>query len=156
MSLFLSRFINTIDKKGRVSVPSSYRQTASNENFAGVVVYPSIRNKCIEACSIDRLKELAEMIYRLEPYSDERDAFETIILGEAVQLTFDTEGRVHVPKQLLEFAGLDKQACFVGKGKVFEIWNPDMFEDYLAKAKSTAAENKLLLKNIHQGSLKND
>ncbi len=154
MDLFLSRFINSIDKKGRVSVPSSYRQSASSELFSGVVVYPSIRNKCIESCSLTRLKELAGMIQNLDPYSEERDAFETIILGEAVQLSFDPEGRVIIPKHLIEFAGIDSQACFVGKGQVFEIWEPKNFEEHLVHAKEIAANNKLLLKNLHQGAQK--
>ena len=156
MNLFLSKFNNAIDKKGRVSVPASYRQAAVSESFSGIVVYPSIRNNCIEACSLKRLKELAEMIYNLDPYSEERDAFETIILGEAVQLTFDPEGRVTLPKHLIEFAGLDIQACFVGKGQVFEIWSPEKFEAHLSKVKDIAATNKLLLKNIHQGSVVNE
>ena len=153
MNLFLSRFTNSIDKKGRVSVPSSYRQNASTGVFAGVVVYPSIRNKCIESCSLARLKELAEMIQNLDPYSDERDAFETIILGEAVQLAFDPEGRVVLPKHLIEFSEIDNHACFVGKGQVFEIWEPKKFEQYLVNAKDTAVQNRLLLKNLHQGQV---
>ncbi len=153
MNLFLSQFVNSIDKKGRVSVPASYRQSTSPETFAGIVVYPSIRNKCIEACSLTRLQELAEMIQRLDPYSDERDAFETIILGGAVQLSFDPEGRVILPKHLTEFAGLDLRANFVGKGQVFEIWNPSNFNEHLANAKEIAAKNRLLLKNIQQGNV---
>jgi MraZ protein len=151
MSLFLSRYLNVVDKKGRVSVPSGYRQSASTDSFAGVVVYPSIRNKCIEACSLTRLKEVAEMIYNLDPYSEERDAFETIILGESVQLSFDPEGRVVLPKHLIEFAGIEQNASFIGKGQIFEIWKPELFEDHLSKVKEIAANNKLLLKNIHQG-----
>lgn len=143
--------MNSIDKKGRVSVPASYRQVSSSDGFLGVVVYPSIRNNCIEACSITRLRELAEMIYNLDPYSDERDAFETIILGESVQLTFDSEGRVVIPKHLSEFAQLDSQAYFVGKGQVFEIWNPKLFDIHLEKVKEIAVNNKTLLKNIQQG-----
>lgn len=153
MSLFLSKYINGIDKKGRVSVPSNYRQNAITDGFAGVVVYPSIRNKSIEACSLSRLKELASMIYSLDPYSEERDAFETIILGEAVQLSFDTEGRVVLPKHLIDYANLDQNAAFVGKGMVFEIWNPDLFEKYSIKVREIASNSKLLLKNIQQGSV---
>lgn len=153
MSLFLSRYINSIDKKGRVSVPSSYRQVANTQGFSGVVVYPSIRNKCVEACSLSRLQELAGMIHNLDPYSEERDAFETIILGEAVQLSFDPEGRVVLPRHLIEFAEIDANATFVGKGQVFEIWHPELFDAHLSKVQEIAANNKLLLKNIQQGKV---
>ncbi|MDX2049983.1 MAG: cell division/cell wall cluster transcriptional repressor MraZ [Rickettsiaceae bacterium] len=154
MGLFLSKYNNLIDKKGRLSVPSLYRQTASAEGFAGVIIYPSIKNKALEGCSLTRINELAEMIYDLDPYSEERDAFETIILGQSVQLSFDTDGRIVLPKYLIDFAGLDGHASFVGKGKVFEIWNPDLLNEHLEKVQIIANNNKALLKNIHQGGEK--
>jgi MraZ protein len=150
MNIFLSRYTNNIDNKGRVSVPSTYRTVLSqaDSTFNGVIVYPSFRNQCIEACSIARLQELSQIIQNLDPYSEERDAFETIILGEATQLTFDSEGRIILPKSLIEHAEISKQVCFVGKGVVFEIWQPENFSSYLSAAKKIAHNNRLTLKNI--------
>ncbi|WP_250310718.1 division/cell wall cluster transcriptional repressor MraZ [Rickettsia endosymbiont of Oedothorax gibbosus] len=149
MNIFLSKYINNLDKKGRVSVPASYRAALSSQSFNGVIVYPSFRNKCIEACSLKRLKELSQMIQTLDPYSEERDAFETIILGGA-QLTFDGEGRVILPKSLIEHSDISEQVCFVGKGLVFEIWQPQNFETYLSSARQIAQNNRLTLKNINK------
>lgn len=147
MNIFLSKYINKIDKKGRVSIPASYRLALAKERFNGIIVYPSFKNNCIEACSMSRLEELGRIIQNLDPYSDERDAFETIVLGEAVQLQFDNEGRVILPAYLTEQAGVSAQACFVGKGLVFEIWNPENFEQYLKSARKIAQGNRLVLKN---------
>jgi MraZ protein len=147
MNIFLSKYINKIDKKGRVSIPAGYRSALAKENFNGIIVYPSFKNNCIEACSMSRLEELSEIIQNLDPYSDERDAFETIVLGEAVQLQFDNEGRVSLPAYLMEQAGITSQGCFVGKGLVFEIWNPDQFETHRKAAQEIAQNNRLILKN---------
>lgn len=148
MNIFLSKYLNNIDKKGRVSVPASYRLTLSGQLFNGIIAYPSFRSKCIEACSLSRLEQLGQIIQNLDPYSEERDAFETIILGEAMQLPFDSEGRVIMPKSLLEHAGIAEQAYFVGKGVVFEIWQPQNFETHLASARQIAQNNRLTLKNV--------
>ncbi|MCC8416037.1 MAG: division/cell wall cluster transcriptional repressor MraZ [Rickettsia endosymbiont of Gnoriste bilineata] len=150
MNIFLSKYINNLDKKGRVSVPASYRAALSSQSFNGVIVYPSFRNKCIEACSLKRLEELSQMIQTLDPYSEERDAFETIILGGAIQLMFDGEGRVILPKSLIEHSDISEQVCFVGKGLVFEIWQPQNFETYLSSARQIAQNNRLTLKNINK------
>lgn len=150
MNIFLSRYINNIDAKGRVSVPSTFRSVLHNQEFSGIIAYPSFRNKCIEACSISRIAQLSEIIQDLDPYSEERDAFETIILGEAIQLPFDKEGRIVLTKSLMEHAGISNQASFVGKGQVFEIWQPDSFENYLITAKKTAQNNRLTLKNMQK------
>jgi MraZ protein len=146
--MFLSKYTNNIDKKGRVSIPVSYRLVLNGQSFNGIIAYPSFRNKCIEACSLSRLEELAKTIQNLDPYSEERDAFETIILGEAVQLPFDSEGRIILPKSLLEHGGISEQVCFVGKGLIFEIWQPKTFEVYLSSARQIAQSNRLTLKNI--------
>jgi len=147
MNIFLSKYINNLDKKSRVSVPASYRLVLSGQNFNGIIAYPSFRNKCIEACSVARLEALSQVIQNLDPYSEERDAFETIILGEAVQLAFDGEGRVVLPKSLLEHAEMEEQVCFVGKGVVFEMWQPQNFDTYLVAARQIAQNNRLTLKD---------
>lgn len=148
LKIFLSKYINNLDKKGRVSIPASYRSVVSSESFAGIVAYPSFRNQCIELCSISRLEHLSGIIQNLDPYSEERDAFETVILGEAVLLPFDSEGRVVVPKGLLTHAQITEQICFVGKGLMFEMWNPNNFDKYMNNAREIANSNKLTLKNI--------
>ena len=150
MNIFLSKYINNLDKKGRVSIPASYRLALSSQSFNGIIAYPSFRNKCIEGCSLKRFEELSQIIQTLDPYSEERDAFETIILGEAIQLSFDSEGRVILPKSLIDHAGISDQACFVGKGLVFEIWQPQNFEMYLSSARQIAQDNRLTLKNINK------
>ncbi|MDP5110734.1 MAG: cell division/cell wall cluster transcriptional repressor MraZ [Rickettsiaceae bacterium] len=152
MNIFLSKYTNKIDKKGRVSIPAGYRGALAKENFNGIVVYPSFKNNCIECCSMSRLEELSRIIQNLDPYSDERDAFETIVLGEAVQLQFDNEGRVILPNYLMEQVDITTQGCFVGKGLVFEIWNPDKFEDYRKNAKKIAEGNRFILKNTQNSN----
>ncbi|MFV9858171.1 division/cell wall cluster transcriptional repressor MraZ [Rickettsia sibirica] len=149
MNVFLSKYVNGVDKKSRVSVPANYRAVLGKELFNGVIAYPSIRNNCIEVCGISHIEKLRQMIETLDPYSEERDAFETMIFGEAVQLAFDGEGRVILPQSLMKHAGIEEQACFVGKGVIFEIWQPQNFEKYLNAAQKIAHEKRLTLRNAH-------
>jgi len=148
MNIFLSKYTNNVDKKGRVSIPAGYRLVLNGGSFNGIVAYPSFKNKCIEVCSLSRLEELGKIIMNLDPYSVERDAFETVVLGQAVQLPFDSEGRVILPKFLADHGNISDQVCFVGKGVVFEMWQPHNFEIYLSSARQIAQDNRLTLKNI--------
>ena len=93
------------------------------------------------------LQEIYKVIQNLDPYSEERDAFETIVLGESVQLPFDNEGRVIIPPYLVEQARISEQACFVGKGLVFEIWDPGHFDIHLKSARTIAQASRFILKN---------
>lgn len=140
--LFLSTFTNKIDKKGRVSVPASFRASLASQAFSGIIAYSSFVNPCIEACSMNRIEVISQTIDNLDPYSEIRDAFATTILGGCVQLGFDSEGRIIIPENLIELANIDEQACFVGKGATFEIWSPEIFADYAAKARELAKKDR--------------
>ena len=149
--LFLSTFHNKIDKKGRISVPATFRAALAKtldkkEEFVGIISYSSFINPCIEACGIDRIRKLSDRIETLDPFSEERDAFATTILGGSVQLAFDGEGRVMLPEHLIAFAGISEAAVFLGKGETFEIWEPAAYEAYAARARDIAREKRLRLR----------
>lgn len=152
MALFLSTFENKIDKKGRISVPAQFRASLANQDFAGIVVYESFVNDCIEGCDISRIKQLSESIDNLDPFSSKRDAMATTVLGGAIQLPLDGDGRIILPEILLKKAGLKDKAVFIGKGPTFEIWNPEKFVTYFEKAKATARENLGHLKLVNNKS----
>ncbi len=147
MALFLSTFTNKIDSKGRVSVPAQFRMSLGlSPEFSGVVVYESFINDCIEGCDLDRIKRLSDSIDNLDPFSEERDAFATTILGSAIQLAMDADGRVILPENLLKKTCIKDKALFVGKGPTFEVWHPEKFENYLIKAKANAKEKRNMLR----------
>ena len=146
MALFLSTFINKVDSKGRVSVPAQFRVSLVNENYSTMVVYESFINECIEGCDIERIKKISESIDNLEPFSEERDAFATVVLGGSVQLSIDGDGRVILPENLLKTAKIKDNAVFVGKGSTFEIWEPKSFNVYLEKAKAEAKLKRNMLR----------
>lgn len=144
--LFLSTFEKSIDKKGRISVPPSFRTVLAAESFNGVIAYPSFVNGCIEACGMARMAKIYERIEALDPYSEERDAFATAILGGSVQLAFDGEGRIMLPEALLERAGISGEAVFVGKGATFEIWSKEGFAAHEQQAREMAKKQRSALK----------
>ena len=99
--MFLSTYENKIDKKGRVSVPASFRSYISNLGYNGIICYPSFNNQCIEACSQDRIEKLSNSIDSLNPFEEKRDFFATSILSESSNLQFDSEGRISLTEKLL-------------------------------------------------------
>lgn len=144
--LFLSSYANKIDKKGRISVPASFRTVLASENFHGIVCYHSFVNPCIEASGMARIERISAGIDALDPFSEERDAFATSILGAAIQLAFDGEGRVVLPENILCDAGLKDQAVFVGKGQTFEIWSPEKYKSHAQAARKLAMDKRAILR----------
>ena len=70
--MFLSTFENKLDKKGRVSVPASYRSYLSNLGYNGVICYPSFNNNCIEAWPQDRIEKISNAIDSLNPFEEKK------------------------------------------------------------------------------------
>lgn len=142
MALFLSTFINKIDKKGRVSVPASFRASLSNgsssvgePSFSGIVVFRSLKHPALEGCSVDRMQKLSNSIDRLDLFSDAQDDLVSAIFADSHLLSLDSEGRVSIPEDFLKFASLTDQVAFVGRGATFQLWAPEVFKKVQAEAR---------------------
>ena len=144
--MFLSTYQNKIDKKGRVSVPASFRSYLSNLGYNGVICYPSFNNNCIEAWPQDRIEKISNAIDSLNPFEEKKDYFATSILSESINLQFDSEGRILITNKLLKHAKIKNSILFVGQGKTFQIWEPNYYEKFKVTAKRKS--------NIHRSSLK--
>ena len=144
--MFLSTYENKLDKKGRVSVPASFRSYLSNLGYNGVICYPSFNNSSIEACSQDRIEKISSAIDSLNPFEEKRDYFATSVLSESSNLIFDTEGRVQFSKKLLDYAKIKNDILFVGLGKTFQVWSPKNFEKFKSFAKKKALQSRSTLK----------
>ena len=144
--MFLSSYENKIDKKGRVSVPATFRSHLSSMGYNGFISYPSFNHAALEACSQDRIERLSQTIDSLNPFEEKRDFFATSILSESENLQFDTEGRVSLSKKLLNHANIKYNVLFVGLGKTFQIWSPKIFEKFRLIARKKAFQNRSNLK----------
>jgi len=144
--MFLSSFENKLDKKGRVSVPATYRSHLSSMGYNGFISYPSFNHLALEACSLDRIEKLSNTIDSLNPFEEKRDYFATSVLSESVNLQFDTEGRVSLTEKLLDHAKIKNNILFVGLGKTFQIWEPKIFEKFKITARKQAYQNRSKLK----------
>ena len=153
--MFLSNYENRIDKKGRVSVPATFRSHLNSVGYNGFISYPSFNHSALEACSQDRIEKLSNTIDSLNPFEEKRDFFATSILSESENLQFDTEGRVSLSEKLLKHAKIKSNVLFVGLGKTFQIWEPNNFKKFKTVARKKAYQNRSNLKweNKQKGGL---
>jgi len=132
VELFLSTYVNKVDRKGRVSVPATFRSTlATNRQPNLLVAFPSIRVPAVECTGSDRIEEMQERIDTLEQFSEEYENL-TQIFAEAHPMLIDGEGRVILPERLKEHAGIVGDVAFVGLGAMFQLWDPARYEEHRA------------------------
>jgi MraZ protein len=139
VAFFLSTFTNKVDKKGRVSVPATFRAAVSASHFPGIVLYRPLNLPCIEGSDISFLEQLSDRLYGdFGPFDPHQMSVATAILAGASQLSFDPEGRVMLPAELKKYGDIDGQATFVGIGRKFQIWNTEAYKAHHAKQMAVA------------------
>jgi MraZ protein len=147
MSVFLSTFINKIDKKGRVSVPAPFRSILTQQGGDGAVFFPSFKLSCIEGCGLARIEKIRDSLdTSFDIFSDAQNDLATTLFSNAHFVNFDTEGRMILPAVLLEVGQLTDDVCFVGAGSTFQLWQPALFQQHQTAARIRAQEQKLSIK----------
>jgi len=150
--LFLSKFRNKIDNKGRVSIPAQFRNVLLKDNSQKIFCYPSLEAEAIDAGGENLASNIYELMDNLDPYSDERDILSTALFGLSEELKIDNDGRVILSKPLIDHAHINDEVIFVGLGEKFQIWEPNRFDAYLIEAQKKVKEQRSLLSKRNVGN----
>ena len=145
MSVFIGTHENKVDRKGRVSVPATFRAALQGQAFHGIIAFRSYRVPAIEACGMDFMQRLNDSVSDLDFFSDTHDDLATTIFADSHQLSFDGDGRIMMPADLAEHANIPDRAAFVGKGPIFQIWEPERLMEHKAAARDRARSQGLSL-----------
>lgn len=145
MTVFLSSYLNGVDKKGRVSVPASFRHEMAAHARQQVVVYAAPdagpNGGYLYGWAYDDFVKLAEKIQQLPALSPVRQRLARAILAAARPLNFDDNGRILLPEALMKAAGITDNVLFAGEGEYFTIWNPARFDEKVAQDSGNYAED---------------
>jgi transcriptional regulator MraZ len=135
VELFLSTFVNKVDRKGRVSVPATFRSTLATQRHPNqLVLIPSFKYEAIDGTGSDHLTEMMESLNTLDQYSDRRDDL-SLVFAESKSLQIDGEGRIVLPDDLKDHAHIGDEVAFVGLGTMFQMWEPQRFNTHRAAAR---------------------
>ena len=128
MALFVGRHMNRVDRKGRVSVPKPFRAALRSVGSQTLYLYPLFKVAAVEACDEAFMLRMSASLDDLDMFSDEQDDLAAIVLENAHALNFDPEGRVQLPADIVEHAGISVEVVFVGRGARFQIWSPKAYQ----------------------------
>lgn len=112
----------SIDPKGRLNFPAKLREELG-EKF---VVAKSLVDKCLTVYSMEEWNKLVEKVSAL-PMAKGRNAKRRLFSSMSEQIP-DKQGRILIPVNLREFAGLEKEVTIVGISNYCEIWNKEKWD----------------------------
>jgi MraZ protein len=126
--VFRGRYEHTIDPKGRLSIPSRYREELQARGITTLVLTEG--DQCIWAFPLDEWEQVEERLRRHPQLAPERRSIVRVMVASAKECPVDRAGRTLVPPELREFAGLKKDVMIAGALDWFEIWSRDRWTDH--------------------------
>jgi MraZ protein len=122
----------SVDSKGRVAIPAKMR-TVLNPEAKGTFTVTRGLDRCIFLYPLDHWEQLEQRMSELNQYNKTTRDFLRATLMWAEEVPLDAQGRVGVPKSLLEYAGVGEKALIIGALDHIEIWDPGAFGDYMSE-----------------------
>jgi MraZ protein len=134
MDRFVSNTINRVDKKGRVSIPASFRAALGDQSRLHAIL--SVDHPVVEAGGSEFLDMNMKRLSQMDPFSEEYEMWSFCMVGDADELKIDTEGRIILTDHIREHTGVSDQVAFVGRGHFFQLWEPERFRAYREEARA--------------------
>jgi MraZ protein len=138
--VFLGVSTLNLDAKGRIAIPAKHRETLAQTCASRVVVTinPNRDDRCLWLYPENEWREIARNLSRLPPMIRQNQLIQRLMLGHASEVELDGQGRVLLPNELREYAGLGKRVSLVGQMHKFEIWDEEIWsgsrEQWLGEA----------------------
>jgi MraZ protein len=120
--MFRGSFEHSVDSKGRVSVPSRFREIFA-ERYDGRLVLAMDLDRCLTAYPLEEWERLEEKIKGLPMMQKEVKDFMRFFFSSASECELDKQGRILIPPALREKAGINKSVMLVGIINKIEIWD---------------------------------
>jgi len=119
-----------LDSKGRIAIPSCYREKLLEVCGGRVVTTGNNDQRCLLLFAKPHWEEFNAFLLGLPPFDRETRELHRIFLGHAFDGQMDPQGRLLINPELRKFANLEKEVVIVGVGRKFEIWEPGAWSAY--------------------------
>ena len=125
---FTGEFCNTIDQKNRLSIPAKYRKALSPINDSTFVLTRGF-DQCLILYPLDEWKKVEGQLGSLSSIKVRHRNFVRSIVRCAIHVKYDSQGRIAIPENLLQYAKIDGNVAVIGMIKKIEIWSPNLLNN---------------------------
>jgi MraZ protein len=118
----------TLDTKGRMVMPTRYRDRIA-ERSQGRLVVTVDRDQCLLLYPLPDWEEIQKKLMQLPTLNAQARRLQRLMVGHATDVELDGHGRVLLPPQLRAFAALTRNAVLIGQGSRFELWDEERWNE---------------------------
>lgn len=127
-------YVNSINEKGRLSIPSRFRDILKEWDASQLIVTKSIVDRCLLAFAPEDWERMEQLAKGLSMVKKEDIVFKRHLVGSAEECPIDAQGRILIPSGLRDYAGLKKKCLLVGLVDRIEIWDQDTYNKSMEEA----------------------
>ncbi len=129
MCTFIGDYTGKMDNKCRVVVPASFRKQMMAAGLSVFVLRRSVFEKCIDMYPIDEWERmLAGIRAKLNLFNAKHVAFMREFCRGTLEVEMDANGRILLPRRLLDEVGIDKEMIFAGQDKMIQLWDVEEYD----------------------------
>ena len=118
----------TLDAKGRLAIPTRYRERLASR-CDGQLVVTVDKDYCLLLYPLPDWEDIERKLMRLPSLDKRARRLQRLMVGHATEVDVDGHGRILLSRELREFAGLSKQAVLLGQGNRFELWDEERWNE---------------------------
>lgn len=118
----------TLDAKGRMAVPTRYRERLA-ARCDGQLVTTVDLDYCLLIYPLPDWEDIERKLMRLPSLQDTTRSLQRLMVGHATEVEMDGNGRILLSRELRDFAGLDRHAMLLGQGNKFELWDEQTWKE---------------------------
>lgn len=127
--MFNGSYLHTVDVKGRINIPARLRRNLSAEANDSFMMTRGT-NTCIDLYPLDEWVKTEKELSALNLYDPQAAKFVRLTLQYAIDDKMDSQSRILIPQNLLNYAKIEKDVIIVGMLKKIEVWNPKIYDEY--------------------------
>ncbi|WP_035807982.1 division/cell wall cluster transcriptional repressor MraZ [Jeotgalicoccus saudimassiliensis] len=127
--MFMGEYKHNLDTKGRIIVPSKFRELL-DEQF----VITRGLDRCLFAYTVDEWSRIEDKLKTLPLTKKDARKFTRLFFSGATSVEIDKQGRINIPQNLREYAGLSKDCTVIGVSSRIEIWDSAAWEDFYTES----------------------
>ena len=123
----------SLDQKGRIAIPTKYRDAINEQCGGRFVCTIDIQNPCLLLFPLNNWEKLEQKLSKISSTNPLESKLQRILLGYASDCELDASGRILIPLTLRNYAKLTKELMLVGQLNRFEIWSSTVWNDRIAE-----------------------
>ena len=128
MPSFKGQYEHSVDNKGRVSFPAKLRKALNPQAQERFTILRGLE-PCLYLYPEDEWLKVEEQLSRINSFTKEGRTVKRNFLRFAEDVSLDNQNRIPLPSTLMDWAGIDGKAIFIGSGERIEVWSPEKLEE---------------------------